>query len=83
MAFLAALPEIAGAAGGAAEAGGAAGGAAEAGEAGSSGGLFKSTPKPGQGEQNKQQNSGASRNFNFQDAFNSIRSAIRPGGGVD
>lgn len=81
MAFVEALPEIAEAVGGASEAGGAAG----AGEAADSGGLFRKLPQPQQGEQNKQQNVGASRNFNFQDAFNSIRSALRPGsgGGVD
>lgn len=87
MAFLAALPEIAEAAGGAAEAGGAAGGAAEGASGGGGpmsrlGNLFKPSPKPGPGEQNKQQNVGASRTFNFQDAATTARSSFR-GGGVD
>lgn len=74
MAFIAPLVE-AGAEAGGAEA------AAGAGEEAGSGGLFNKIPQAGQGEQNKQQNSGDSRNFNFRDAFNSIRSAVRPGGG--
>lgn len=89
MAFLAALPEIAEAAGAAGEAGAAAG---EAGAAGGEGGgliskvgsLFKSRPDPMAGDQNKQQNVGESRTDNFQDAATSaagqVRGALRPGG---
>lgn len=89
MAFLAALPEIAEvgeAAGGAAEAGGASGGG---GMMSKLGGLFGKGGSPGPGEQNKQQNVGASRVGNFMDAANSVRSALRggepggSGGGVD
>lgn len=74
------------------EAGAEAGGAAEAGEAASGGGmmskiggLFKAKPTtPVAGEANKQQNVGESRTFNFQDAANTVRGALRPGsGGVD
>lgn len=87
MAFLAALPELAEAAGAAGEAGGAAAGAGEAAGGGGGlmsrlGGLFGKTGSPGQGEANKQQNVGASRNLNFQEAASGIRSAVR-GGGVD
>lgn len=75
MAFLEALPEIA-------EAGEAAGGAAESGGGGLGsklGSLFGKGGSPGAGEQNKQQNVGESRNGNFQDAANMVRSAVRPG----
>lgn len=87
MAFLAALPEIAGAAGEAgaagAEAGAAgaeAGGAAEGGESK----LFQGKPSPMSGDQGKQQNVGESRTFNFQQAAQAARNALRPSaGGVD
>lgn len=88
MAFLAALPEIAEAAGAAGEAGGAAAGAGEAAGGAAEGGmmgrmrtLFGRIPHPGQGEANKQQNMGDSRNLHFQDAANAARQALR--GGVD
>lgn len=85
MAFLAALPEIAEgaeAAGGAAEAGGAAGGASSGGGGmmSKAGSLFKKIPGMGGGESNKQQNVGASRNLEFQEAAESARGALRPGG---
>lgn len=44
-------------------------------------GLFGKTGSPGQGEQNKQQNQGESRNLNFQDAAVAARGALR--GGID
>lgn len=83
MAFLAALPELAEAGAAAGEAGaGAAEGAGAAGEAGGGGkGLFNKIPSMGQGEQGKQQNNGASRNGAFQQAFGTVRSALR--GGTD
>lgn len=75
MAFAEALPMIA-------EAGeGAAGGGEGGGMLSKLGSLFKSTPQPGAGEANKQQNVGASRNENFQDAAGAIRGALR--GGAD
>ena len=88
MAFLAALPEIAGAAGEAGAAGAEAGAAgAEAGGAGAeagSGDLFKGKPSPLSGDQGKQQNVGESRTFNFQAAAQAARNAFRPSaGGVD
>lgn len=73
-----AIPEIAGAM---ESAGGAAGGAAEGGAAeggGSGSDLFGDTPEPGQSEQGKQQNVGASRNMAFQSAAMSVRGAMRP-----
>lgn len=80
--FVEALPSLVEGAGAAGEAG-----AAGAGEAAGGGGmmsklgsLFKKTPQPMPGEQNKQQNVGESRTFNFIDAANSARNALRPGG---
>ena len=83
MAFVAALPEIAEgaeAAGAAAGAGGESGG----GMLSKVASLFGSKPSPQPGDENKQQNEGESRTFNFQDAANTARNAIRPdAGGMD
>lgn len=86
MAFLAALPEIAEGAGGAAEAGSAAGAAGGAGATESSGGvlsklggMFKNKPAAAATQQPGRQNVGESRTGNFEDAFNAVRSALRPG----
>lgn len=72
----------AGAATGEAGAGAAADTSGEAGSGASRGkmsGLFQKIVKPGPSEANKQQNVGASRNLNFQDAANSARGVLRAG----